>query len=300
MATLVAELGLTIHPQRTDGDVIFERMSREPAQRYAGVRQAPETMRLAGGAGALVRELAGRVPEAHIHLGSTVVSLELADAGVRLAVRDAAGEDSALEAEYVVAALPPRLLEALVAFTPAVPSETRALWRGTPTWMAGQAKFFALYDSPFWLQAGLSGTAQSMVGPMLEIHDATTASGAAALFGFLGVSAAERQLIGERALGEACIAQLARLFGPQAQYPTATVFKDWSTDPLTATPDDPTSSGHPSPAPAWVHGPWSERLVLAGSETSPHEGGYLAGAAESSALAATEVLRRLDRAGTGA
>ncbi len=39
------------------------------------------------------------------------------------------------------------------------------------------------YFSPFWRDIGLSGTAQSMVEPLLEIHEATTASGAAAFFG---------------------------------------------------------------------------------------------------------------------
>jgi monoamine oxidase len=159
--------------------------------------------------------------------------------------------------------------------------------------MSSHAKFFARYDRPFWLEAGYSGTAQSMVGPMLEIHDATTRSGHAALFGFLGVGPAERLTIGEHKLTDACITQLGRIFGPDAQAPTATLYKDWAADPLTATPDDLTSTGHPAPAPAWVRDPWDGRLVLAGSETSPNEAGYLAGAAEASGLAADELLRRL-------
>ena len=95
-------------------------------------------------------------------------------------------------------------------------------------------------------------------------------------------------------LTEACLAQFARIFGPDARTPTATLYKDWATDPLTATPDDPTSTGHPASGPAWVRDPWRARLVLAGSETSPAEAGYLAGAAEASGLAADEVLRRLN------
>jgi Flavin containing amine oxidoreductase len=97
--------------------------------------------------------------------------------------------------------------------------------------MASRAKFFALYGRPFWLEAGYSGTAQSMVGPMLEIHDATTRSGHAALFGFLGVGAAERLKIGNQKLIEACLAQFGRIFGQDAQAPTATLYKDWATDP---------------------------------------------------------------------
>lgn len=294
IGALVDELGLPAFAQSSDGDVVFERMSREPAGRYAGIPQEPQTWRLAGGSGALVRALTGAIPGGRVHLSATVTRLERTDHGITVTYRERSGSQRSVQAEHVVAALPPRLLEATVGFDPALPTETSALWRGTPTWMAAQAKFFACYDSPFWLAAGFSGTAQSMVGPMLEIHDATTSSGGAALFGFLGVGPAERRAIGERALTEACVAQFARIFGPEAGTPVATILKDWADDPLTATADDPISGGHPAPAPSWVHGPWAGALLLAGSETSPTEAGYLAGAIEASTLAAAEVRRRLD------
>jgi len=268
-------------------------MSREPAQRYAGIAQEPSSMRFAGGSAALVRALRHTISADRVHLGTTVVGLELRGGGVRLTCRDESGSEDHVDAEYAVAALPPRLLEATVGFAPSLEPSTSDLWRHTPTWMAGQSKFFALYDAPFWLDAGYSGTAQSMVGPMLEIHDATTQSGQAALFGFLGVGATERRAIGEQALTDACVAQFARIFGPQAQRPTATVFKDWAADPLTATDADLVSSGHPTAAETWVGGSWADRLILAGSETSPHEAGYLAGAIEASDLAAAELRRRL-------
>lgn len=297
LATLADELGLTHVAQSSDGDVIFERMSREPAGRYAPAgpeHQDPGSRRFVGGSAALVRALAQTLPPGSVHLSSTVTRLELEDSGVRLAHRDGRGSEQWVRAEHVALAVPPRLLEATVELTPAVSPETAALWCSTPTWMAAQAKFFALYESPFWQAAGLSGTAQSMVGPMLEIHDATTASGQAALFGFLGVSPVERRSLGESALAEACVAQLVRIFGPEAKAPTATLLQDWAADPLTSTADDPVSSGHPDHTGPWVHGPWADRLVLAASETSPHEAGYLAGAIEASTLAATRLRRHLE------
>jgi monoamine oxidase len=293
LAALVGELGLPAFGQTSAGDVVFERMSREPPWRYAGPAQEPQSMRLAGGTAALVRAMARVLPAGRVHLGSAVTGLSLRPDTVRLTLRDADGSVQTIGAQYVVAAVPPRLLQASIGFTPGLPPGTSALWRETPTWMSSHAKFFAPYRRPFWLEAGYSGTAQSMVGPMLEIHDATTRSGHAALFGFLGVGPAERIRIGERKLTEACLAQFARIFGQDGLAPTATLYKDWATDPLTATPEDPTSTGHPAPAPAWIHGPWAARLVLAGSETSPHEAGYLAGAAEASSLAAGELIRRL-------
>lgn len=294
LAALVRELGLPTFGQASAGDVVFERMSREPPQRYAGPAQEPQSMRLVGGTAALATAMAQVLPAGRVHLGSAVTGLSLRQDRVRLTFRDTTGGVQTIDAEHVIAALPPRLLQASVDFTPGLPQDTSALWQETPTWMSSHAKFFALYGRSFWLEAGYSGTAQSMVGPMLEIHDATTRSGHAALFGFLGVGAAERLKIGEQKLIEACLAQFGRIFGQDAQAPTATLYKDWATDPLTATPDDPTSTGHPASAPAWVRGPWGARLVLAGSETSPNEAGYLAGAAEASGLAADELIGRLN------
>ena len=294
---LVAELGLASFAQNSEGAVVFERMSREPAQRYVSVGQASGSMRFAGGAATLSRALAEDLPAGTVELNARVSGLRLLEDGVRIDYRDVA---RSITSQYVVVAMPPRLLAATIALSPEPARETSELWRSTPTWMAAQAKFFALYDNPFWLQDGLSGTAQSMVGPLPEIHDATTASGGAALFGFLGVGPAERRSIGDRALTDACLAQLERIFGPQARTPTSTLIKDWAADPLTATGDDLVSGGHPAPAAAWVHGPWAGRLLLAGSEVSPSEAGYLAGAVEASTIAAADVCRRLGLREAGA
>jgi monoamine oxidase len=164
--------------------------------------------------------------------------------------------------------------------------------------MAPHAKFFALYDRPFWRDAGLSGTAQSLVGPLAEIHDATTASGKAALFGFLGIGADSRASLGDSAVTQACLRQLARLFGPEALTARATMLKDWAADPLTAAADDRAPGGHPEPSTAtWVGGVWQHHLSLAASETSATEPGFLAGAVSAAERAVLEVLRRLGRDG---
>jgi monoamine oxidase len=107
---------------------------------------------------------------------------------------------------------------AAVQFDPAPEARTLQCWRDTPAWMAPHAKVFAIYHRPFWRDAGLSGTAQSMVGPLVEIHNATTASGRAALFGFVGVGAQQRASLGEEALLAACVEQLVRTFGVEAAH----------------------------------------------------------------------------------
>jgi monoamine oxidase len=298
LAGLVAELGLSSFGQNSDGDVIFERMSREAPQRVRPVAQDPQAARLAGGTGALVRALARDLPRERLLLSTQVTAMALRGDGVELAIRRADGADETLVAGQVIAAVPPRLLEATVSFTPPQEASTALRWRGTPTWMAPHAKFFALYDRPFWCDAGLSGTAQSMVGPMAEMHDATTASGGAALFGFLGVGAEQRATLGEEALTRACLDQLARIFGADARSPRATLFKDWAADPWTATAADRGAGGHPAADSApWVAGPWKERLALAGSETSPSEPGYLTGAVVAAGRAVAETREKLGAGG---
>ena len=291
MAALVAELGLDAFVQNSDGDVLFERMSREGVRRFRPVRDNLQSMRLVGGTTALIRALVGLLPRARLRLGSRVTAMSLTPESVMLTIEEADGTARTLSAGKVIAALPPRLLEATVSFAPAPAPEAIRRWRETPTWMAPHAKFVAFYDRAFWRDVGLCGTAQSLVGPMAEIHDATTASGKAALFGFVGVGAEQRAAVGREALSHACLAQFGRLFGLDALAPRGILFKDWAADPLTATAADRIPAGHPEPGNApWVCGAWRERLILAGSETSQSEPGFLAGAVSAATVAAGTVM----------
>ncbi|MDK1389386.1 FAD-dependent oxidoreductase [Sinorhizobium sp. 8-89] len=291
MGDLVDHLGLHSFEQNSEGDVIFQRMSHEQPQRYRGMRQEPRSMRLVGGTGAIISQLAEGLPVGSIELGAQVMHVSLDGESVVVQYLDASGLAERVRASHVLFALPPRLLEAKVLFSPALDFATLERWRRTPTWMAPHAKFFALYDRPFWRDAGLSGTAQSMVGPLVEIHDATTASSRAALFGFVGVPAAERAAAGRDAIIAASVQQLARMFGPEAASPRATLFKDWADDPLTATADDRQAGGHPTPDPRpWVNGKWRDYISLAGSETSISEPGYLAGAVEAASRITNELI----------
>lgn len=293
MAGIARDLKLQAFAQYSEGDVVIDRSPLEAPQRFPALRQEPVSMRFAGGTGAIVSALLDHLPQDRLHPGSPVTGLAINREGVALTV---SGQDRArrMEALQVIVALPPRLAASTISFVPELGPGTHDLWRRTATWMAPHAKFFALYDQPFWRDAGLSGTAQSRVGPLVEIHDATSASGAAALFGFIGLDRAKREAAGEGRITAASIAQLARLFGARAAQPRATLIKDWAADPLTATENDQTAEGHPAPHHGyWISGPWAARLSLAGSETSATDPGYLAGALDAAERAAAEVLNRL-------
>lgn len=287
IAALVGSLDLVAFEQASDGDFVFER-SRGDAVRYPAMAQEPVSMRLQGGTCRLIQALLADLPVTRLHLGSPVLALEL-----REGVVAATMENGSITTDRVIAALPPRLLASTIKFLPAPPPEAHGLWQSTPTWMAPHAKFVAVYDKPFWREAGLSGMAQSLAGPMTEIHDASTADGRAALFGFLGVAAKDRHRIGAETLKRACRDQLVRLVGPLAGTPRTMLFKDWSADPLTASPADQEPTGHPAPARLWVTGNWSENLALGGSEASPDFPGYLTGAVLASTIAAQSVISGL-------
>lgn len=289
------QLGLSSFPQHGAGDIMFQRMARERPQRVSAMHQSQGTMRFAGGTAALISALESHVTASRIKLGYPVQRVAIGPQWIALTCRSTAGAEEIIKASNVVFALPPRLLLSAVTFSPDLETGDKERWKHTPTWMAPHAKFFAVYNRPFWRENGLSGTAQSMVGPLTEIHDATTAGGQAALFGFVGIPAGQRQAVGREALTAAALEQLGQLFGPAAASPLATLLKDWAADPLTATKDDQLAGGHPaSGRKLWVSGIWQNQIVLAGSETSPADPGYLAGAIHSGEIAALEIVRRIE------
>ena len=292
MARLVEELGLTPFAQQAQGDVVVERSPREPVQRFGGYGEMASSFRIAGGTAALIAALAVGLPKERVRLNLQVTQARLRDDGIELKARGADGEVLSIGAGRVLFALPPRLLESIVTFAPPLAPEIRARWRATPTWMAPHAKFLAVYQTAFWRGNGLSGTAQSMVGPCTEIHDASARAGGAALFGFLGVPAAGRQSVGAAALKGHCVKQLVRLFGPDAAHPVAAFLKDWADDPLTATADDQGAAGHPEATGLpWFDPVWAARAAMAGSETAYGHPGYLEGALEAAARAVASLAK---------
>jgi len=236
-------------------------------------------MRIAGGMYALIDALYQRLDPARVVTGQTVRRLRFSEPCIELLSEDAEGQTLSYNADHVLLAMPPRLVESQLTFSPALPDELARQWQATDTWMAPHAKYIAVFDQPFWREQGLSGEARSAVGPMVEIHDASTQGGKAALFGFLGVPADVRRRVSEEELITACRTQFGRLFGSQAENPEAEFIKDWAKEVYTATDTDQSAYGdHPVPALSPSSGAWANRLTGVGSEWSREFTGYLAGA----------------------
>ena len=279
MARLVDELELETFQQFETGDMLLERSSNQPPERTRGYLNSPPSMRIAGGMYSLIDALYRRIDSARVVRGQAVRHLRMSELHVELVSENASGETFSHFAEHVLLAMPPRLVESQLTFSPALPSELARQWRETDTWMAPHAKYIAVFDRPFWREQGLSGEARSAVGPMVEIHDASSPDGKAALFGFLGVPADVRSRVSEEELITACRTQFVRLFGSQAENPEAEFIKDWAKEIYTATDTDQRSSGdHPMPALSPSSGAWANRVTGIGSEWSREFTGYLAGA----------------------
>lgn len=291
---LIRQLDLHAFEQPADGDALFE-LAPGQRQRMVYGHEMAGSMRLHGGMACLITALASRIEAGRVRLGHRVVGLHLAGDALELDVTTGdEGPSVQLRATAVICTLPPRLLARSVTFDPPLPKAVIDDWLAVPTWMAAQAKLVAVFERAFWRDAGLSGQAQSRVGPLVEIHDATEPGGQPALFGFVGVPAAVRRMAGTQ-LHEAALAQLQHLFGPDAATPLHTFYKDWADDPFIATRDDETSPPSHPPFGARTTLPvrWKDRLWLAGTESAREHGGYLEGALEAAEVAVQELLALL-------
>lgn len=281
---LITRLGLEKFEQFSQGAQMFED-AQGRVEHGRGFASMQGSWRLKGGLGALIDALVRQVPSARLRLNAPVTGLARTGAGITATF----GDGRAVSAENVVLALPPRIA-ATLEYAPRLPAPALHAMQGVATWMAGQAKALAVYETPFWRDAGLSGDATSRMGPMVEVHDASPEDSArGAVFGFIGVPPQARS--DAQVLRHHVLAQLGRLFGRQGVEPLALYIKDWAVDPFTATQADQAPLyAHPTYGlPDAMAGLWGDSLHFAGTEVAPQFGGYLEGALE----AAESVLENL-------
>lgn len=236
ISTLVKQMGLASFPQHARGAAVVEGQDGKVYKHQSAWEQTPSSYRLAGGMQALTEALHAQFGDAvHLKTNTRVRGFKLRPHAVELDLEDASGRWSQLAAQVIVT-IAPRLWAQDISLTPDWPEAMTNDMRAIPTWMAGQAKFVAAYPSAFWREAGMSGDGMSHRGPLSEIHDASDATGKqAALFGFVGASPSYRAGIGPEQLKRHALAQLVRMFGPQAATPTWHALQDWAQEPLTVT-----------------------------------------------------------------
>ncbi len=293
LAQLLTSLGLAddVYPQWSLGDSVIEYADGRLQIGVASASMAG-SLRLDGGLQRLTDRLEAELPPSVINTSCRVTAITEAPDAVHLDTLHA-NNLSRLSARRVVLALPPRVVEATIAKEPPWSKAERETQRATPTWMAGQAKCIAVFESPFWREAGLSGDAFSQRGPLVEIHDASPKSGGPyALFGFVGLPPEQRRGRQDD-IERAVIEQIARLFGVAGKRPVALHYCDWANDDMTAAALD--QSGRNAHAPTTCRYPplAEDRIWWAGTETAApggHEQGYLEGALASAERVANAII----------
>ncbi|MES2543030.1 MAG: FAD-dependent oxidoreductase [Pseudomonadota bacterium] len=278
MEALIRRFGLQVFDQFSQGDRLFQDNTGS-VYRNRGYASMEGSLRVAGGMGQIVTALLGALPDNRVMTGTAISTLRQTDG--RVVATSAHGQ---IEARRVVLALPPRIAAETIRFAPALREGTMKAALSIPTWMAGQAKFVAVYDRPYWRDTGFSGDAISQKGPLVEIHDASpSVGGPYALFGFVGRPPEVRAKHRAETITHA-IAQLQDMFGAALGQPLATEMTDWAQVPTVATPRDRVGpSGHPAfGLPLELRDLWEGCLHFGSTETADGFGGYLEGALEAS------------------
>lgn len=190
---------------------------------------------------------------------------------------------------HAIVALPPTLAGRLD-YEPGLPG-----WRDQLTQRVPQGsviKCMAVYDEPFWRDAGYSGQVTSTDGPVKVVFDNTPSTGGVGvLLGFL--EGAQARALGRVPLEQrrdAVIACFARFFGPRAKEPSEYVERAWAEEIYTRG----CYAGYLPP------GTWTSlgfalrsacgRIHWAGTETAEVWNGYMDGAISSGERAAQDVL----------
>jgi monoamine oxidase len=247
--------------------------------------------RIVGGTQQIAQRLADRLG-GRVILDAPVTEVEWTDRDVRVR---AGGR--LLRAARAIIALPPPLAGGL-AYQPGLPTQRTQLTQRMP--MGAVIKVMAVYDTPFWRDAGLSGQAASDRLPLSVVFDNSPSSGSpGVLLGFLegrhATDAAALSTADRRKLVLDCF---TRYFGDRAGRPEHYVEQDWTAERYSGgcygaftTPGTLSRFGTALRRPVGS-------LHWAGTETATRWTGYMDGAIEAGQRTAAEVLTALRDAPT--
>jgi monoamine oxidase len=255
-------------------------------ERNFNTRDGAQMFRFVGGSQLICKKLAHQLgPSVKLH--TPVHRIVVGKSGVRVE-----SKRYNVRAKRVIVAVPP-VLAGQIRYSPGLPESRRQLTRTMP--QGTLLKVTAVYDRPFWRDAGLNGTAVSLNGPVNASFDDSPPDGSpGVLFGFVGGDEA-RHFRGQSKADRraAVLKNFSDYFGAQALRPVKYFETDW--------PGAKWSQGGPvgiaGPGLLLASGPAIREPVgpihWAGTETSNYWNGYMDGAVRSGKRAAREVLDQL-------
>jgi len=248
--------------------------------------------RVDGGMQQLSEHLAAGLGD-RVRLDEPVSAVAVEGSGVRVTT-----DRGTHMASRVIVAIPPTLAGRL-RFEPVMPSTRDALTQRIP--QGSVIKCQAIYDRPFWRDAGLSGEAVGDTAPVKVVFDGTPVGDGSpgVLVAFIEAADAIRLSAATPKERQSEVLEvLAFYFGDAARDPVAFVERDWSAEPWTRG-----CYGAHLPPGAWTQVGAALRepvgpIHWAGTETAERWCGYIDGAITSGERAATEVDAVLPRSAT--
>lgn len=254
--------------------------------RNSDTANGAQERRIVGGSQLIPLRLAKRLGDA-VALDAAVRRIEQRDGGV--VVHTSRGT---VRAKRVVVAAPPPMVLGIEWF-PRLPTRRLNLLRRMD--MGQLMKCDAVYETPFWREAGLNGFGINDAGAARAVFDNSPPDGSpGVLLAFVGgstwrtygpLTTTERR--------EAVLQGFAAMFGDQALKPIEYTEQDWTKEQWTG--GGPTAVHAPGtltdfgPAIRQVFG----RVHWAGTETATYWSGYMDGAVRAGERAAIEVGERL-------
>lgn len=261
MLQLIANLDLEIFLQYTEGYALYDTQNK--VETFSPSGSIPSA-RVKGTLFALIQKIKEKLTNTTIILNDVVTTITQNEHNVIVQ-----SEKNAYACSYVISTLPPRLAQKL-SLTPPLPPKLQLKMQNTYTWMGSSIKCVIEFETSFWKKQGLSGFMFSNIGPIGEMHDASTKT-QAALFGFIHSNTNMNNI--EEKIQE----QLMRVYKIQEKDIKNIYLVNWKNEKYTSTIEDKQAlSAHP------VYGidtnTYSKKILFSSTEFSFKEGGYLEGA----------------------
>ncbi len=267
---LIQSLQIQIFPQYENGKSLYEHT--KGIEHF--IQPRDERYRIRGGVSKLITSLYNRV-DATVILNQPVETITFQDKRLRVHTCS-----HVIDADYIISTLPPRLMLQDITFSPALAQNIQTHLSSLSTWMGHSAKCVITFEKNFWRESGLSGFAFSHLGPLIEMHDASTDQ-SSALFGFCHAT-------NTPSFAGDLQKQLIRLLGKDIQYPIDIHTIDWKKQRFTSTTKDHIATSAHSDY-GYDFSIYDGRMLFSGSESSHIAGGYMEGALYAALSAAKKV-----------
>ena len=284
---LLSELNIGYFEQHTEGISLFETMSFEPPQQYFVPANSQSAHRIKGGTFSIIDALYQRIGKENVILNTEVNGI--IEEGNKIKIIDSLG--NIYFSKQAIIALPPKVANYMIKFTPNLPEGINQIMKKTQTWMSGSVKFSVEYKKAFWKDNGFSGSIFSQSGLATEIYDHSNYENTKfSLKGFLNGSAyhythAERK--------EKVISQLKHYFGAEVEKFESYNDKIWDNKYIQPKEDiflpPHFNNGHAVYEDSYMNG----NLFFTGTETSNTFSGYMEAAIISSNTVSKRVAKIL-------